>query len=96
LSDGSILFVHGTGVRLRSFLTAYQTAALTATACGLKQTSIPCAWGDPIGIEFESKSLPDPPTPVQLQHQEEGLADCSWLLDDSFFELSTQWHAVLR
>jgi hypothetical protein len=89
LSDGSILFVHGTGVRLRSFLTTYQTAASTAAACGLKQTFIPCAWGDPIGIEFEGRSLPDPPTTEQLRRQEEEFVHWSWLLDDPLFELST-------
>src|ERR1043166_6656861 len=87
--EGSIVFVHGTGVRLRSFLNTYRTAASTAAACGLKQTFVPCPWGDPIGIEFEGRSLPDPPTPQQLKRQEEEFAQWNWLFDDPLFELST-------
>jgi hypothetical protein len=89
LSPGSIVFVHGTGVRLRRFLATYETATSTAAACGMKQTFIPCTWGDPIGIEFEGKSLPDPPTAEQIAKQEDEFAHWNWLLDDPLFELST-------
>jgi hypothetical protein len=55
----------------------------------LKQAFVPCAWGDPIGIEFEGKSMPDPPTAEQIEKQEDEFARWNWLLDDPLFELST-------
>jgi hypothetical protein len=86
---GSLVFVHGTGVRLRGFLSTYESARSTAGACGLNQTFVPCAWGDPIGVEFAGQSLPDEPTPEQLERQEEEVAQWNWLLDDPLFELTT-------
>jgi hypothetical protein len=80
LSCGSVVLVHGTGVRLRGFLDSYQTAASTAAACGVAETFIPCAWGDPIGVEFDGRSLPDPPTAEQLAAAEQEFARWNWLL----------------
>jgi hypothetical protein len=88
LSYGSIVFVHGTGVRLRGFLSTYESARSVAGACGLNRTFVPCAWGDPIGVEFAGKSLPDEPTPEELERQEEEVAQWNWLLDDPLFELT--------
>jgi len=89
VADGTIVLVHGTGVRLRNYTASYRVAVAQAADCGLRQVFVPCAWGDPLGIEFEGKSLPDPPTPEQLKRQEEELAHWSWLLDDPLFELNT-------
>ena len=57
---GSIVLVHGTGVRLKSYQAIYQSAKNLAASCGLPQQFVPCAWGDPLGVDFEGKSLPDP------------------------------------
>ena len=50
MSRGSIIFVHGTGVRLRDYKSAFDTAKAIATECGLRQTFVSCAWGDPLGM----------------------------------------------
>jgi hypothetical protein len=84
---GTIVFVHGTGVRLKSYLSGFQNAKKVATAAGIKHDFVACAWGDPLGIEFEGKSLPDPPTPQRLEEDARELAQWNWLFDDPLFEL---------
>jgi hypothetical protein len=87
VSDGTIIFVHGTGVRLRSYERTYQNAVERAAACGVTQAFATCAWGDPLGIEFLGKSLPDAPSLEQLKRAEEDFAQWNWLFDDPLFEL---------
>ena len=55
----------------------------------MKQDFVPCAWGDPIGVEFEGESLPDAPTAEKLKKAEEDFAQWNWLFDDPLFELKT-------
>jgi hypothetical protein len=43
---------------------------------------IPCAWGDPLGVQFEGQSPPDPPSPEDLKRDEEEPAQWDWLFDD--------------
>jgi hypothetical protein len=86
-SPGSIVFVHGTGVRLKSYQAMYETAKTLAASCGLTQQFVPCAWGDPLGVEFEGKSLPDPPSKRARELAEDDEARWNWLLGDPFFEL---------
>jgi hypothetical protein len=89
LSGGSILFVHGTGVRLPGFERTFEKAVEVAAACGVERTFFPCAWGDPLGVEFKGLSMPDVPSEDQLAKQEEDFAQWSWLLEDPLFELGT-------
>ena len=56
---GTILLVHGTGVRSVAFDASFALARATAVAVGIEAPLEPCLWGDPIGIEFEGLSLPD-------------------------------------
>ncbi len=86
-STGSIVLVHGTGVRLKSFQATYEIARSLAASCGLPQQFVPCAWGDPLGVEFEGKSLPDPPSKRARELEEDEEAQWNWLLGDPFFEL---------
>jgi hypothetical protein len=84
---GTIVFVHGTGVRLPSYQAGFGLAEKAAKSAGIAQEFVPCAWGDPIGVEFQGKSLPDPPPPEELAKEEQEFAQWSWLFDDPLFEL---------
>lgn len=83
----SIVFVHGTGVRLENYVSGFEKAKQVASAAGLHQEFIECAWGDPLGIQFKGYSLPDVPTPDQLEKEADDFARWSWLFDDPLFEL---------
>jgi hypothetical protein len=83
----TILFVHGTGVRLKNYTRLLDNAREVAAASGIKDDLIECAWGDPLGIQFNGDSLPGPPDPKKLQEEEEDFARWNWLFDDPLFEL---------
>lgn len=85
---GTIVFVHGTGVRIRSFQNGLDTAKMVASSVGISLPFVPCAWGDPIGVEFDGKSLPDPPPLDKLEEEERDFAQWNWLFDDPLFELN--------
>jgi hypothetical protein len=83
---GTIIFVHGTGVRLKSYTSGFENAKKMAAAAGIPHKFVPCAWGDPLGVEFEGLSLPDqPPDPPDDNARD--LAQWNWLFDDPLFEL---------
>jgi hypothetical protein len=84
---GTIVFVHGTGVRLPAYQRGLETARKVAKACGLQHDFAECVWGDPLGVEFKGDSLPDPPDPKRLAQEEADFAQWNWLLDDPLFEL---------
>ena len=84
---GTVVFVHGTGVRLKNYTRNLETARKIAHAAGLKGVFVECAWGDPLGVNFKGDSLPDPPSKKKLQEEEEDFARWNWLFDDPLFEL---------
>jgi hypothetical protein len=87
MSHGSIVLVHGTGARLRSYKSGFQKAKDIAAANGISQSLVECAWGDPLGVTFEGLSVPGTP-PDELAHErEEDFARWRWLFDDPLFEL---------
>lgn len=86
-SDGSLVFVHGTGVRLPGYQSSLEAAVAAATAAGITSDFVECAWGDPLGVEFTGRSLPDPPSDQQLADEEADFARWRWLIDDPLFEL---------
>jgi len=60
---GTIVFVHGTGVRLKDYKRRIKIAREHAYSAGLKAALIECDWGDPPGITcLGLSSLPDLPT----------------------------------
>lgn len=87
MPQGSILLVHGTGVRLPNYEKSFEIAEKTAHDCSLKRTILPCAWGDPLGVEFKGHSLPDTPA-ADDRKAEEDFAHWIWILDDPLLELS--------
>ena len=84
---GSIVFVHGTGVRLASYRSGFALAKRCAADAGLQTQWVDCAWGDPLGVQFGGRSLPDPPSAQQLEEQAEDMARWSWLFADPLAEL---------
>jgi hypothetical protein len=61
MNEGSIVFVHGTGVRLAGFIDTFRQARDTARQAGITCDFVDCAWGDSEGVEFRGLSLPDGP-----------------------------------
>lgn len=84
---GSIIFVHGTGVRLKDYRGSYDNAKKIAKIAGIFEEFVECAWGDPLGVEFSGRSLPDPPSPEKVRQEEEDFAQWDWLYADPLFEL---------
>jgi len=86
MGPGSILFVHGTGVRLKAYQKTYVAACNRATQHGIPHTMVECEWGDGLGIDLPTLSLPrtadDPPAPPEAVDQQ-----WSYLDVDPFFEL---------
>lgn len=87
MADGSIVFVHGTGVRLKDYRESFRTAAESASKAGIRSAFIRCAWGDPLGIEWEGKCVPGPRSEKELQAESEDLAQWSALFADPLYEL---------
>jgi hypothetical protein len=85
---GTILFVHGTGVRSPDYQPSFQNAAKRAVEEKIPHTFIPCPWGDVFGARFSPKSLPRDEFTEQLEQEEEDdLAQWSYLFADPLFEL---------
>lgn len=87
MPQGSIIFVHGTGVRLATFASALNQAEENAAWAGIDCKLIACAWGDSLGIEFEGLSLPNRPSDKELATQGEDFARWAALYADPLFEL---------
>lgn len=88
MSIGSLILVHGTGVRLKGYQPNFESAKKLAKLSGVEQQFVECAWGDALGVEFEGKSLPDPPSLEKLKEEEEDFARWNWLFADPLFELN--------
>src|SRR4051794_24666844 len=88
MAVGSILLVHGPGVRLWSYTKGFGSAEKTARDCSVRRKLLPCAWGEPLGVEFNGYSLPDAPTAEQNRKEEDEFAQWVWILDDPLVELS--------
>lgn len=87
MSEGTIVFVHGTGVRLKGYRSSFEDARQRAQAAKIKASFIECAWGDALGVEFQGLSLPDTPSEDQLKRDGEDFARWSCLFADPLFEL---------
>lgn len=88
MAEGSIIFVHGTGVRLKTYQSGFEKARTVAQANGIGQEMVECAWGDALGVTFDGLSVPGPPSEKQQKEEAEDFARWSWLFDDPLFELA--------
>jgi hypothetical protein len=87
MADGTIVFLHGTGVRFRDYKGSLRKAKEVAAASGVTAQFVECLWGDGLGVDFEGRSLPEPlPDAINGEAANE-LARWRWLFDDPFFEL---------
>jgi hypothetical protein len=69
-------------VRLKSYAKGFENAKKAAATAGIRQKLLECAWGDPLGINFQGKSLPDPPSEKELASEQQDFAQWCWLFDD--------------
>jgi len=83
---GSILFVHGTGVRLKSYQRTYVAAGERARTEGIALPLVECEWGVALGIDAPSLSIPGPPSETEAQ-REDVLQQWAYLDADPLFEL---------
>ncbi len=85
--QGSVVLVHGTGVRFDGYAQSLSTLRERLSAVGMDKAIVPCGWGEPLGVSFSGRSLPDPPGAAQLEREAEELARWSWLLADPLAEM---------
>lgn len=83
MATGTILLVHGTGVRFAGSEKNLEIAQATAGGCSVDRPLVGCDWGDPFGVEFKGLSLPDAPL-----DEDADFAQWIWILDDPLLELS--------
>jgi hypothetical protein len=89
---GSIVFVHGTGVRLPSYKSDFENVRKIAQSVGIQDQFIPCAWGDPLGVDFQGKSLPgslanSAQERAEIERQQQDDNQWKWLFDAPLLEL---------
>jgi len=89
---GSIVFIHGTGVRLHSYKSDFENVRKIAQSVGIQDQFIPCAWGDPLGVDFQGKSLPgslanSDQERAEIERQQQDDNQWKWLFDAPLFEL---------
>ncbi|MGT2445904.1 hypothetical protein ACU4I5_26930 (plasmid) [Ensifer adhaerens] len=84
---GSLIFVHGTGVRLADYKSSLSTIGEQLRRVGITEKLVACGWGDPLGVMFEGKSLPDEPDAASVERDAQEFARWSWLIDDPLAEL---------
>lgn len=89
MQDGSIVLVHGTGVRMSGYKESLALAKRTAQQAGIDTKFVSCAWGNALGIDFQGLSLPSDAGTEKLdqEHAREDFARWSWLIDDPMCEL---------
>jgi hypothetical protein len=88
MSKGTILFIHGTGVRSSSYEPGFRDAAARAEHEKIPYRFESCPWGDVFGARFSPKSLPRDEFSQELDEEEEkDVAHWSFLFEDPLFEL---------
>lgn len=84
---GTIIFVHGTGVRFDGYTSSYNAAVAAARSVGITADFKQCLWGDPLGVQFEGKSLPDSPSAEDERAAAAEDEAWAWRFDDPLLEL---------
>lgn len=89
MQDGSIVLVHGTGVRMSGYKESLALAERTAQRAGIETKFVSCAWGNALGIDFQGLSLPPDADTEKLDQKgmREDFARWSWLIADPMCEM---------
>jgi hypothetical protein len=87
MRDGTILFVHGTGVRLKPFQKTFVAVQKRAADAGITLPFVECQWGDALGIELPKLSLPGEPSDAERERALDAEMQWSYLDADPLFEL---------
>lgn len=89
MQDGSIVLVHGTGVRMSGYKESLALSERIAKQAGIDTKFVSCAWGNALGIDFRGLSLPPDAVTDKLEQEREreDFARWSWLIADPMCEL---------
>ena len=87
MPEGTLVFVHGTGERLKSMEPFLNELQAQLNRFHINYALDPVVWGDAVGVEFEGKSLPDPPRPPAREHALAEYAEWTYLAADPLFGL---------
>lgn len=87
MGRGTLIFVHGTGVRLKQYQKTFVAACDRAQESGIDRQLVECEWGDALGIELPTLSLPGEPSADEKQRRSEAELQWSYLDSEPFFEL---------
>jgi len=87
MASGCIVFVQGTGVRLKTYQQTLVGARERATRAGVTLPLEECEWGNAFGIRVPTLSLPGEPNEAQKHRSLEHEAQWAYLEDDPLFEL---------
>lgn len=74
-------------MRSDGYSASVTVARAHAADAQIKAAIVPCLWGEPLGIAFQGRSLPDEPDTARLEREARALGQWSWLLDDPFAEM---------
>ena len=83
MSEGTIVFVHGTGTRLADYQPAFRNVAAKLKQYRLDYELVSCEWGDALGARFDGLSLPD----LAVQELDDNDVQWYYLFDDPFHNL---------
>src|SRR5262249_24162434 len=86
MNAGNILFIHGTGVRLKAYQKTFLAACDRAKNQGITLPLVECEWGDALGIEAPSLALPGAPDAEDLRKAAEAEQEWAYLDADPLFE----------
>src|SRR5579871_5442739 len=86
MPKGTLLFIHGTGDRLRELEPFTANLAERIEENGINYSLQTAIWGDAIGSEFAGKSLPDPPDEPS-NNERADYAEWSFFAADPLFGL---------
>ena len=87
MAAGTLLFVHGTGVRVKAHQKTFDVVRERGKREGIAPVLVECEWGDAYGVDPPRRSIPEQPEPEQLRREEEAQREWSYLQQDPFFEL---------
>jgi hypothetical protein len=87
MPTGTVLLVHGTGVRLKAFQRTYRAVSDRAAREGIAHAFAECEWGVAFGIDPPRLSIPGTVDADEAREQAAAAEEWAHLDDDPLFEL---------